>query len=1022
MKKFTLMLIAAFVAVVSFAQKPVQLSSPYTLKTQPVKVNKKVPARSLPNVARKAAPKAQVTPPTNAEEKIYLMAGVNQYETNSGSITEAEWESRVTVVVDGSDVYVKGLVAYYMPDAWAKGTLENNVLTIADQNVGTHPNYGIDFYVAGANSLDDDTYTDLVFDYDATAQKFTARNIIINYNPSYGWLDAYANIVLTELSADDIPQTVTVPDNLKTKELTLEGKSYYSSQWNTVKSQVKVGFDGDDVYIQGLISLLPEAWVKGQKQEGKLLFPSGQYVGTYSGMDVYAIGYDGTNVTNFTFTITDEDLYTLDTYLLENGKPNDLYYFRYFAPGLTISYVPTPEEVFDYEKISISPAEGYVESLENFVLSFGGQVVTVNEDALITLTPENGEAIDGGIELLNDGTASIGLADKVTTDGKYTLNIPAGAILFQGNALSPLSFKYTVGALPDYTINPAEGKVESLSSFTITFNNYMVEETDEAAAILFNTETEAEVDGYVYAINGGKAVYVTLASEVTTPGAYQLIILDGSLKKTIDDSFLPELAFNYTIDASEPAQEDVLVEVPETATIEEWTLEGTYATNKGSQALQFATQVAFDGNDIYVQGLAYYFEEAWIKGTIANGVATFPTGQFVGEDDYGKEYLLGYDNSTITDIQFTYDAEAKTLTQKTNYILENGDSREELSFYGYWYNVQLYAGAPEVLEPVEAPADLATETYNFKAQALVYGYEDDGFQDYEIQVQVGFDGNDAYIQGIAADAPELWVKATKNDEGKYVIPANQYMGSLESWGYTFPYFFTATDGTNALLDVVLDYNAETNTFSTDQWLALNESKNSLDYYLLYQDVTITKITEVAATPATPEVVALNFESTYPNVQFSIPTVGTEGEILLTNKLFYTVWIEKDGEQQPYVFTAEVYNEDFTEDVTEVPYSYDGYDFYAGGSRVYFEDSLNELESWTKIGIQSIYYGGGETRKSSIGWLDIAEYYKTLGLRSVNTDTANARFFDLQGRAVEKNQKGLLIMKTSDGKTVKVVRK
>lgn len=63
MKKFTLMLIAAFVAVVSFAQKPVQLSSPYTLKTQPVKVNKKAPARSLPNVARKAAPKAQVTPP-----------------------------------------------------------------------------------------------------------------------------------------------------------------------------------------------------------------------------------------------------------------------------------------------------------------------------------------------------------------------------------------------------------------------------------------------------------------------------------------------------------------------------------------------------------------------------------------------------------------------------------------------------------------------------------------------------------------------------------------------------------------------------------------------------------------------------------------------------------------------------------------------------------------------------------------------------------------------------------------------
>ena len=34
------------------------------------------------------------------------------------------------------------------------------------------------------------------------------------------------------------------------------------------------------------------------------------------------------------------------------------------------------------------------------------------------------------------------------------------------------------------------------------------------------------------------------------------------------------------------------------------------------------------------------------------------------------------------------------------------------------------------------------------------------------QVQVGFDGDDAYIQGIAADCPELWVKATKNEAGQ----------------------------------------------------------------------------------------------------------------------------------------------------------------------------------------------------------------------------------------------------------------
>ena len=568
---------------------------------------------------------------------------------------------------------------------------------------------------------------------------------------------------------------------------------------------------------------------------------------------------------------------------------------------------------------------------------------------------------------------------------------------------------------PDYTITPAEGEVKSLESFTIAFSNFTVAETDDAAAILFNTETEDEVEGSVFASGDGRNVFVTLTEEVTAPGAYELIILDGSLKKDIDDTFLPELTFYYTI--AEPAAPAELVEVPEGVEIQTWTLEGTYATNSGSSAVQQATGVAIDGNDIYVQGLAYYFGEAWIKGTIEGNVATFPAWQFVGEDEYGQEYLLGSsDGQTAEDIIFAYDADAQTLTLQ-NFILEN-DGNEEIGYWGYWSSGVLYAGEPEVLEPVTAPADLATETYIFKAQVLEYGYEDDGFQDYQIQVEVGFDGDDLYIQGIAQDVPELWVKATKNAEGQYVIPANQYMGDLSFWGYTFPYFFTATDGTNALLDVVLSYDAETQTFSTDQWLALNGAKNALDYYLLYQDVTITKFIEVAATPADPEVLAFNQDSSYPNVQFDIPAVGTNGEALNVKKLFYIIWIEKDGEQQQLTLTADLYPDDLTEDVTEIPYNHDVYDIYAGGSRVYLNQA--DVADWTKIGVQSVYYGADEKHESNIVWNDGS---LTTGISSIAAASdASARYFDLQGRAADKTRKGLLIMQTADGKTVKVVRK
>ena len=90
-------------------------------------------------------------------------------------------------------------------------------------------------------------------------------------------------------------------------------------------------------------------------------------------------------------------------------------------------------------------------------------------------------------------------------------------------------------------------------------------------------------------------------------------------------------------------------------------------------------------------------------------------------------------------------------------------------------------------------------------------------------------------------------------------------------------------------------------------------------------------------------------------------------MLNLDKLFYTVWYEKDGVQKPYTFTAAAYEGDFTEDVTEVPYAHDGYDLYKGGEIVYFEETLEELSTWTKVGIQTIYYGAGEARKSEVVW-------------------------------------------------------
>ena len=101
----------------------------------------------------------------------------------------------------------------------------------------------------------------------------------------------------------------------------------------------------------------------------------------------------------------------------------------------------------------------------------------------------------------------------------------------------------------------------------------------------------------------------------------------------------------------------------------------------------------------------------------------------------------------------------------------------------------------------------------------------------------------------------------------------------------------------------------------------------------------------------------------------------------------------------------------------MPYAQEGYDLYKGGQIIYLEDDVEELKEWTKVGIQSIYYGLGERKTSSIVWNDGT----VTGVNNMKTTNKNTLYFDLQGRTVKNAQKGLFIMKNESGKTIKVVR-
>lgn len=157
------------------------------------------------------------------------------------------------------------------------------------------------------------------------------------------------------------------------------------------------------------------------------------------------------------------------------------------------------------------------------------------------------------------------------------------------------------------------------------------------------------------------------------------------------------------------AESDEPVTLPEGADVWTCTLEGSYtAIGDNASPLSIRTQVAFDNTDYYIQGLSRTFPEAWIKGTYdwEADIITFPSGQFVGENEDGKFYLVGseleYEDlaeyGETTDIVFHYNFEGiedRNLKLETSCVVE-AQGKDGSGAYGFWDNEVIYKLDPLV--------------------------------------------------------------------------------------------------------------------------------------------------------------------------------------------------------------------------------------------------------------------------------------------------------------------------------------
>lgn len=717
MKKFTLMLMACLMVTLGYAQRP--LKSSRTLAPRPMKKVNILTSKQTTPQAR--APKRAesdyviITERPEGEAKTYKRSG-DDYYVSGDYAYQGTQSGKVTIVFNGNDVYFLNPVAGFITGAWVKGTLSEDGKTITMplfQNLSYNSQYDACIMTA-FSTIDSDGY--FVPDKTVTEVTYTIGENTITLNGcdeehflGAFWTDDDSwqgfgewNTVLTEY----VPNytLITPPEDLATTEMPLSGMDVEGSE---LTGTVKVGMDGSDFYVQGLVPDLPEIWLKGTLEDGVVSIPV-TYIGSFEGYEMFAAGYGQEGLAPIELIYDSETgTYELDGYLLINSDEDAFDYnstlITYYT-GLFLGERPAMVQVPD--------------GLETKILPYAGNDV-------------NGYKVEGSVEVGFDGNDVYikGLIAEVPegwikgslNDDKTTATFPiqyvgqdeetAASVYLVGGeeAVEPVVFSYDA----DSNIFTSQGYIFSNGRKDIIYY-YSGYESGLIIGSVYDAVWVAGDQGYT---NQQEITEIIIDPEVTfgtlsngsntmTPKYYNSgtslrLYADNSLTITSTKTIASiefifagnenqmqltadkgkyqldgttgiwtgeesEIAFSVPNIAGKQARiqrinvtyfdySTTLVTVPEGLTIEAYYFKGTdtYFENEDTRYVI----VGFDGDDVYMQGLSKYKEDGWVKGTIKDGVVTIPNWLLGSVMSFFGSYDLAFGGATMT-----YDAEAGLFT------------------------------------------------------------------------------------------------------------------------------------------------------------------------------------------------------------------------------------------------------------------------------------------------------------------------------------------------------------------------
>lgn len=444
-----------------------------------------------------------------------------------------------------------------------------------------------------------------------------------------------------------------------------------------------------------------------------------------------------------------------------------------------------------------------------------------------------------------------------------------------------------------------------------------------------------------------------------------------------------------------------------------------------------ASEVVFseDGTKAYFKNIISHAATAtWVEGAVDGHTITIPLGQKVywfDDGNYGMMLARVKVNGGIEKYTVDYKGTVTYAIEGDNLVLQDtsGDPANNVfdglgfvytdAYVGEWSYYLDYATVMTYkdVHPITPPEELETERYSME-------YEGSGHL-----VNVGFDGDEVYIQGVSETRlPEAWMKGTI--KGKKITFPLAYAGfyssyllyfcgadaeyGLDSNGY-YNWLYYWKDGSTTC-----DYDAATGSFSTQQTIFASNSDSGIGLGETYHSPRFRPYTEQAGTPVTPNVAYYQEMGAFTILMLNVPLLDTEGRFLDPAKVSYRLFVDDD--EEPFTFYTDEYKQ-LPQDMEEIPYLFTD-ETREAFSRSYIYEKAYALylfqTGFDRIGVQTIYRGGGEEHTSAIGYYDITG-------AQVATPTirrAQDEHFDLQGRRVANGHKGLTITRTPDGRVVK----